>query len=69
MEKIKTRAQDVPYMTRAWKEAIRNKRKFAKRFSRNKYQVNLKLKGSVGMKRLNKGEKQLKHTRTRWLKI
>ena len=44
MKKIKIRKKDVPYMTSAWKSAIRAKRNFAKRYSQNKTPQNLELK-------------------------
>ena len=44
MKKMKVRAKDVPYMTSAWKSAIRAKRKFAERYSQKKTPQNLELK-------------------------
>ena len=38
------RKNDVPYMTKEWKIAIRNKRKYAVRFAKNRTQENFELK-------------------------
>lgn len=38
------RAKDVPYMTTEWKTAIRTKRKYARRFYKNRTEENLRLK-------------------------
>ena len=44
VKKMKFRAKGVPYMTTAWKSAIRAERKFAKKYSQNKTLENLELK-------------------------
>ena len=41
---MKVRARDVPYMTTAWKSAIRAKRNYPKRYSQNSTPENLDLK-------------------------
>ena len=41
------RESDVPYMTIDWKKAIKNKRKFAKLYARNKTDENFELKNVV----------------------
>lgn len=44
IKKMRVRAKDVPYMTNEWKKAIREKRKYAKRYAKNPTPENLKLK-------------------------
>ena len=44
VKKMNVRAKDVPYMTSAWKTAIRAKRRFSKRFSKSRTPENFKLK-------------------------
>ncbi|XP_020620324.1 uncharacterized protein LOC110058075 [Orbicella faveolata] len=44
MKRMKARAKDVPYMTSAWKTAIRAKRRFSKRFSQSETPENFELK-------------------------
>ena len=43
LKRVKARKIDVPYMTGEWKEAIRKKRKYAKKFSQNKTKENMEL--------------------------
>ena len=44
MRKMRVRQVDVPYMTMEWKQAIRRKRKYAKKYARNKTNENWELK-------------------------
>lgn len=44
LKRKRVRSQDVPYMTKAWKDAIRNKKKAAKRFAKNRTEENWELK-------------------------
>ena len=41
---MRVRARDVPYMTTAWKNAIRAKRKYARKFHKKPTQENRELK-------------------------
>ena len=41
---IKVRDNDVPYMTKEWKNAIKAKRRFSKKYSKSPTQENFKLK-------------------------
>ena len=43
LKRVKARKIDVPYMTGEWKEAIRKKRKYAKKFSQSKTKENMEL--------------------------
>ena len=43
LKRVKERKIDVPYMTGEWKEAIRKKRKYAKKFSKSKTKENMEL--------------------------
>ena len=44
MRKMRVRQVDVPYMTMEWKQAIRRKRKYAKKYAINKTNENWELK-------------------------
>ena len=44
LKRMRVRERDVPYMTTAWKEAIRKKRKYVREFSKNSSDENLALK-------------------------
>ena len=44
IKRKRVRKNDVPYMTKDWKIAIRNKRKYAVRFAKNRTQENFELK-------------------------
>ena len=44
MKKKRVREKDIPYMTAEWKQAIRNKRKYAVLFAKNRTVENLELK-------------------------
>ena len=44
IKRKRVRKNDVPYMTKEWKIAIRNKRKYAVRFAKNRTQENFELK-------------------------
>ena len=43
LKRVKARKIDVPYITGEWKEAIRKKRKYAKKFSQSKTKDNMEL--------------------------
>ena len=43
LKRVKARKTDVPYMTGEWKEAIRKKRKYAKKFGQSKTKENMEL--------------------------
>ena len=43
LKRVKARKIDVPYMTGEWKEAIRKKRNYAKKFSQSKTKENMEL--------------------------
>ena len=43
LKRVKARMTDVPYMMGEWKEAIRKKRKYAKKFSQSKTKENMEL--------------------------
>ena len=40
---MRVRAKDVPYMTLEWKKAVKNKRRYAKRYARNPTEENREL--------------------------
>ena len=44
LKKMRVREKDVPYITTEWKNAIRKKRKFARKFIKNPTQENLELR-------------------------
>ena len=44
IKRKRVRKNDVPYMTKEWKIAIRNKKKYAVRFAKNRTQENFELK-------------------------
>ena len=44
IKKKRVRETDIPYMTAEWKKAIRNKRKYAKQFSKDRSLENYELK-------------------------
>ena len=49
IKKMRGRERDVPYITPEWKEAIRKKRKYAKRYERLQTQESLdEMRYSVG---------------------
>ena len=50
VQKKKVRAKDVPYMTKERKEAIRDKRKAAKKFAKERTPENWELKRLMRMK-------------------
>ena len=47
VKKMRVRKKDVPYMNAEWKEAIRKKRKYAKKFSKDKNKGDLKIDNVV----------------------
>ena len=44
IKKMRVREKDVPFMTHQWKKAIRNKRKYARIFSKERSQENFEMK-------------------------
>ena len=55
------RDKDIPYMTMAWKKAIRNKRKYAVQFSKNRAQENFELKKKYRNIATRERRKAIKH--------
>ena len=53
--------KDIPYMTLAWKKAIRNKRKYAVQFSKNRTQENFELKKEYRNIATRERRKAIKH--------
>ena len=44
IKKKRVREKDIPYMTQEWKRALRNKRKYAKKFAEDRTSENMELK-------------------------
>ena len=71
MRKKTVREKDIPYMTAEWKQAIRNKRKYAVHFAKNWTVENLELKKkyrNIAMQERRKAIKAYWHNKSEELK-